>query len=190
MTVKAFAILLLAALVPGASAVQARDVATKAPVTLLGQKFPPNVAGYKVVGSHDFESRTPGLGYSYRYQRGPRQWADVYVYDKRRSDIPERYDAGVSTAELAVANGDIAKAAQAGAYRSATPRENFSIPAAGKPRFDCSSFLIVAPDGEQRDSVACVTNRAGKFIKVRLDGPKATLTSKAVNGFMKAWVTP
>lgn len=191
MTVKVFAILLLAASALGSvPAAQARDATAKGSVTLLGQKFPSSVAGYKGQGSRDFESRTPGLGYSYRYQRGPRQWADVYVYDKRRSDLPERYDATVSSAELAAATGDIARAAQVGAYRSATPRGEFSVPASGQPRLDCASFLLVAPDGEERDSIACLTNRSGKFIKVRLDGPRGSLTPKTVSAFLQAWVKP
>ena len=159
----------------GACAVEAKNPGRKVTATFLGQRFPAQVAGLRFTGARGYESRSPGQGYWARYERGPRQWADVYVYDLGRRDIPDQYDEKTSYGELESIKLDVAKAVQMGTYRGATPTGSFAILVHGVARLNRDRFFIVAPDIEQRASIASVTNRAGKILEIRFDSPKVLL---------------
>jgi hypothetical protein len=176
------AAVLVFGLIAGAGAAQAEGGAT-----LLGMRFPARVASFAFQDTTDYESRSAGGGYSAKYLNG-REWADVYVYTLGRSNIPQTYESGFSKTQYEQAASVIPKAAQMGAYRSAKPLKAFSLPARGTPRFDCGRFAIVSKEGQANDSVLCVTNRNGKFIKVRLSGPKGSLTNAEVSGFITPWL--
>jgi len=151
---------------------------------LLGLHFPADVAGFAFQETTDYESRQKGLGYS-AYYRQDEKWADVYVYDLTRKDIPQAYDAAASKAQYKQAAGDIAAAAKQGIYRSAAPAGALS-----EPGFVCGRFAIVDKNGTANDSVLCVRTWQGKFLKVRLSGPKGSLAAGTVDRFMGAWSNP
>ncbi len=185
-----FAVCLFLPLMAAAGALSAEaKPARKIAATYFGEQFPTEVAGFRYVRTTDFETRRPGMGYGIRYQRGPKLWADVFVYDFRRKDIPESYDEKISYAELDLVGKGIAKAVEIGAYRSATANGSFAVPATGTPRLNCDRFQIAPPTGEERDSIACVTNRGSRFVKIRLDGPKGSLGGAPIQAFLKAWVS-
>ncbi|GLS17482.1 hypothetical protein GCM10007874_04970 [Labrys miyagiensis] len=169
--------------------------AKKIAATFLGERFPAEVAGFRYAGVKNYESQQAGGGYGARYEGPPGTWADVYVYDWARKDIPDHYNEKTSYDELALVGQAINKAVQIGAYRSATPTGSFAVPASGIPRLNCDRFLIEPKTGDARESIACVTNRNGRFVKIRLDGPKGALDlgkpgSNSINAFLKAWVSP
>ena len=155
----------------GGCAVEAKNPGRKVTATFPGERFPAQVAHLRFTGARDYGSRSPGPGYSARYERGSRQWADVYVYDLGRRDIPDQYDDKTSYAELESIKLDIAKVVQMGTYRSAAPTGSFAIPVHGVARLNCDHFFIVAADVEQRASIASLTNRAGKILEIRFDSP-------------------
>ena len=150
----------------------------------LGLHFPANVAGFAFQETTDYESKAPGLGYSAYYRNGG-TWADVYVYDLRRKDIPQAYDEAASKAQYGQAAGDITAAAKQGIYQSAGAAGPLS-----EPGFVCGRFSIVSKAGEANDSVLCVRTWQGKFLKVRLSGPAGTLAGKTIDRFMSAWAKP
>jgi hypothetical protein len=156
----------------GACALEAKNPGWRDTATFLGQRFPAQVAGLRFTGARDDVSQSPGQDYWARYERGPRQWTDVYVYDLRRRDIPDQYDEKASFTELESIRRDIAKVVQMDTYRSATPTSSFAIPVHRVPHLNCDRFFTVAPDGEQRDSIASVTNRAGKILEIGFDSAK------------------
>jgi hypothetical protein len=158
-----------------ACAVEAKYPGRKVTATFPGQRFPEQAAGLHGTGAPDCESRGPGQRYWPRYERGPRQWADVYVYNLRRPDIPDQYDEKTSYTELESIKLDIANVVQRGTYRGATPTGSFAIPVHGVAPLRCDRFFIVAPDGEQRPSIASVTNRAGKILEIGFDSAKVLL---------------
>ena len=166
-----------ASMLPGSAF--AKDAAV-----LLGLHFPADVAGFGFQETTDYESRQKGLGYSAYYRQGDK-WADVYVYDLTRQDIPQGYDAAASKAQYDQAAGDIAAAAKQGIYRSAAPAGALS-----EPGFVCGRFAIVDKNGNANDSVLCVKTWQGRFLKVRLSGPKGSLAAKTVDRFVSAWSKP
>jgi hypothetical protein len=113
-------------------------------------------------------------------------WADVFIYGAGRSDIPDRYDAGESAGQLRAAASDIDKAVKMGAYTSATEGRSYFVPAKGVPRLDCRDFAIVRPDGP-RNSILCVTNRNGRFVKIRITTREPLAKNRSVQSFLSYW---
>ena len=156
----------------GACAIEAKDPGWKDTASFLGQRFPAQVAGLRFTGARGDVGPSPGQDHWARYERGPRQWTDVYFYDLRRRDIPDQYDEKASYTELESIKRDIATVVQMDTYRSATPTSSHAIPVHGVPHLNCDRFFTVAPDGKQRDSIASVTNRAGKILEIGFDSAK------------------
>jgi len=156
-------------------------------VSLLGHDFPETVAGFTLQDTTDYESKARGLGYSVYYRKGA-QWADVYIYALGRDDIPARYDEATSQEQFVQASEDIQNAAKAGMYRKASLRGAFTVPESGTPRLDCARYDLVDREGEPHDSILCVTNQRGKFLKIRLSGPPGSLPPEAANRFLKPWL--
>jgi len=59
-----------------------------------------------------------------------------------------------------------------------------------EPGFVCGRFAIVDKDGNDQDSVLCVRTWQGKFLKVRLTGPKGGLDDTTIDRFISAWSKP
>lgn len=150
-----------------------------------GLAFPAKVSGFSRGAMTDYEPKEPGLGRSYRYERGP-VWADVYVYALGLTSIPRDYDQAVSRAQLAHSASAVRAAAERGIYLKAVPKDSFSLPRSGRSSMDCSSFDLTMTTGQAVVSYVCVTNRCGSFRKVRISGPKLTLTGPN-RDFVQHW---
>ena len=151
------------------------------PLSLLGQTFPDRIAGAQRTEPHDFESKTPGLGYSVEYVL--KGWKiDVFIYDLRRTDITDDAQSAPVTGQLAQATGDIFNA-----YKQVQIRLKYAIlDDAARVRFLCSSFGYADKQGE-RDSYLCVTSAKNKFIKFRLTTNRRAGSESAANAFVQAW---
>jgi hypothetical protein len=156
----------------GACALEAKNEGWKDTPAFLGQRFPAQVAGLRFTGARDDVSPSPGQDYWARYERGPRQWTDVCVYCLRRRDIPDQYDEKASYGELESIKREIAKVVQMDTYRSATPTSSFAIPVHSAAHLNCDRLFTLAQHREQRDSIASVTNRAGKILEIGFDSAK------------------
>ena len=159
--------------------------ASAEPVTIAGIVFPDRVGEFTRGAGRDYEKTSPGLGYSFPYRQEP--WtATVYVYDRRRTSIPDDVASDVIKAEFAQGKGEILGGVRAGVWRKAELIRDFTLPGRGKARFACASFALVDALDVERDSVLCVTSAKGKFVKFRLTGSRGGSDSAALT-FIEAW---
>jgi hypothetical protein len=139
-------------------------------LTVSGLTFPDSVSGFARGPVQDYEKTHPGLGQSVAYERGP--WrADVYVYDLRRSSIPDDPHSEAIRQQLLQAKLDVYRAQQRGAWQKAELYRSFTLPEHGVQRFSCASFTLVSPVNVEVDSTLCVTGSKNKFVKFRVTGP-------------------
>ncbi len=164
-----FAVALAAGLsMPAASCAQ------PVPAVQGGYTFPQKIGIAQLVNVEDFESKQPGLGQVGQYTfQGWRM--SLYVYDKRRADIPVAPAAEQIKAELDVAAGDIHEAMRLGHYTRLEEGTPFQMPPLAKPPlFHCRSFILQATarpgdrPSQSYESYLCVTTLRRKFIKLRI----------------------
>lgn len=156
-------------------------------ITRLGLTFPDTVGGFTLDGIEDFEARQPGGGYAGTYVKD-QVWADVYVYTDGRDNLPKRYDPAVSQAEYQSSAGAIDQAVSAGVYKSATAQGTVTLSNGGAPSFHCGRFVIVTKDQQNRDSLLCLTNRNGTFIKLRMSAPQGAFATTDTVEFVRFWL--
>ncbi len=140
--------------------------------TYLGLKFPSAIAGFARGTSKDYETRNPGLGYSYSYNR--QGWImTVYIYDKGRPDISDGVSSPLVVKEFDLAKGDITQVKNAGVYSKADWVQDIQIKASkDSADLSCAVYDIVfAQSGKRLDSFLCLAGWHGKFFKVRISGP-------------------
>lgn len=154
------------------------------PITVAGLSFPDSVGGFMRGPVQDYEKTHPGFGQSVAYGQGP--WrADVYVYDLRRSSIPDDPASDAIRQEFEQAKGDVFKARQRGAWQRAELDRTFTLPERGPPRFTCASFTLVSKANVAVDSTLCVTASKNKFVKFRVTGPVRGAAEPVQ--FIEAW---
>ena len=159
-------------------------VAITEQLTVSGLAFPDSVGGFIRGQVQDYEKSHPGFGQSIAYARGP--WrADVYVYDLRRSSIPDDPASDAIRQEFEQAKADVFQARQRGAWQSAELDRTFTLPERGPPRFSCASFTLVSKANVEVDSTLCVTAARNKFVKFRVTGPVRGAAEPVQ--FIEAW---
>ncbi len=165
---------LLLPLVFGASLAlaQAPPATTPAPGAFT---FPPKIGLAELVNVQDFEKQSPGLGQvgQYRFQ-GWRM--GVYVYDKKRTDIPAEANPEQSRAEANEGVLDVRELQKRGEYVKVEEGQPFAVPPFPVPaQFFCRSLRLerkpqpnATKPEDLYDSFICATTWRKKFVKVRL----------------------
>ena len=157
---------------------------------IYGLSIPDRVGSLVYGRTIDFESRSPGLGYSLRFGGRPGWMVDVYLYDLGLKKIPTDAESDVIKSQLAQARGDVFELGKRGTYADVTDKGDFKVPATGKPRFICSSFSYRR--GERVDidveSYLCLSSWNDKFVKVRMTAPRGTLSRSDATDFVHAWI--
>lgn len=160
--------------------------ASAEPVTITGVTFPDRVGEFARGPGRDYEKIAPGAGHSFAYYNRP--WAaTVYVYDQRRTGIPDDPASAMIQAEFAAAKREIGAAVQAGAWRKADFVRDFSLPARGKARFACASYELVNNKSVTIDSTLCITGSKGKYVKFRVSGPRDGANLSVPTRFVETW---
>lgn len=158
--------------------------------TVYGLSIPDRIGSLSYGQTVDFESRSPGLGYALRFGGSPGWMVDVYLYDLGLKAIPADTESEVVRNQLAQARGDVFELGKRGTYANVSDKGDFSVPAAGKARFICSSFGYLR--GERTDidveSYLCLSSWNDKFVKIRMTAPKGTMSRTDATAFVQAWI--
>lgn len=154
--------------------------------TASGIVFPENVAGFERTRVHDYESKHPGLGFSYSY-RSAGAFATVYVYTAGLSAVPSdikhpalrklREQTAREIVEFARSRGETAKQTIQRTVTARTPTGELPI------LFD--GFTIDAPKTGLRSTYGWLWTTRGHFLKVRLTRSRE---DEADQQFMHAFV--
>lgn len=183
-------IVTVVAVLVSAAAAFAQENSQEKLKVVYGLSIPDRVGSLFYGRTIDFESKSPGLGYALRFGGQPGWMVDVYLYDLGLKSISADAESDVMKNELARARGDVFELGKRGTYANVTDKGDFTVPAAGKPRFICSSFSYRR--GERVDidveSYLCLSSWSNKFVKVRMTAPKGTLSRSDVTGFVQAWI--
>jgi hypothetical protein len=173
--------------IAGALALAAADAAlAQGQVVHHGLSFPERVAGFARGRSHDFEKTHPGLGYSVKYTGG-KWFSDIYIYDMRRTSIPDDPKSAVVRAQFEQAEGDIFAQQKAGRYQNVSLRSRFAIAdAKRRERMACGAFTLTR-DKNTLDSYLCVTSWRNKFVKFRMSVPVQKTNDARAREFLNAW---
>jgi hypothetical protein len=173
------ALVLLAAATTAAHAI--------ASVTVFGLRAPEEVGGFRLNDSMNFERSKPGEGYSLYSQPG---WKlDVFIYDLKRSAIPDDAKSAIVRAEFERSREDVFLAPPRGLYAQVYLRRNFSIEdSAKRTRFQCSAFHMTRDGAKPQDGFLCVTAWNNKFIKFRMTTLSDRDTEATARQHMAAWI--
>jgi hypothetical protein len=157
---------------------------------VYGLSIPDRVGSLDYRQTVDFESKAPGLGYGLRFTGSPGWMADVYLYDLGLKTIPADADSDVIKQQLAQARGEVFALGRRGTYANVSGKGDFAIPEAGKTRFLCTSFGYVRGDRVdlEVDSFLCLTSWNNKFVKIRMSGPRGTISRADAADFATAWI--
>jgi hypothetical protein len=141
------------------------------PLTLSGFAFPDRVGDFARAAVQDYEKKQPGLGQGVAYTNGP--WlANVYVYDMRRTSIPDDPASDVLKSQFAQAQDDVHASARQGRWLKVELKRTFMYPEGGPPRFNCADYKLRTRENTEVDSVLCVGAAKNKFMKFRVTGPQ------------------
>jgi hypothetical protein len=159
-----------------------------ASVTVFGFKAPEEIGGFALNDSTNFEKSRPGEGYGLDYSQ-PGWKLDVFIYDLKRSAIPEDAKSAIVRAEFERSRGDTFLAQPRGLYAQVYLRRNFTIDDGSKrTRFQCAAFHMTRDGAKPQDGFLCVTSWRNKFLKFRLttlgDKDSETIARKHV----AAWI--
>lgn len=127
------------------------SVVTAEPIVNVGTgvAFPDSIAGYERIGVNDFESKKPGLGFSYVYRSAEGVTASIYVFNLQQAQIPSDIEAPLITAVRKATADDIAQVAAAKGY-SAKSTFTTIVPVntnMGVAKVTFDMFRIPAPFG-------------------------------------------
>jgi hypothetical protein len=160
------------------------------PTKIYGLPIPERVGGLIHGQPVDYETKSPGLGYSLRFS-GPPGWiVDVYIYDLGLKTIPDDLESGIVKSQLATAKGDIVELGRRGTYADVTELDGFAIADGGKTGFLCSTFSYLRGERKEMDvtSYLCLTSWSNKFVKMRMTAAKGLLSRTEATDFIKAWI--
>jgi hypothetical protein len=160
------------------------------PINIYGLTIPERVGGLVPGQPVDYESKSPGLGYSVRFSGRPGWTVDVYIYDFGLATIPDDIESGIVKGQFARAKGDIAELGRRGTYANVTEQDGFTVADGGKPHFLCSAFSYLRGDRKELDvnSYLCLTSWNNKFVKIRMTAEKGLVSLNDATNFIKAWV--
>jgi hypothetical protein len=174
------AMLLLAATATAAHAI--------ASVTVFGLKAPEEIGGFRLNDSINFERTKPGEGYSLDYSQ-PGWKLDVFIYDLKRSAIPDDIKSAIVRAEFERARADAFLAQPRGLYAQVYLRRNFTIEdSAKRTRFQCAAFHMTRDGAKPQDGFLCVTSWNNKFVKFRMTTLSDRDTEATARSHMSAWL--
>ena len=175
-----FALVLLAAAITAAHAI--------ASVTVFGLKAPDEIGGFRLNDSMNFERSKPGDGYGLDYSQ-PGWKLDVFIYDLKRSAIPDDAKSAIVRAEFERSREDVFLAQPRGLYTQVYLRRNFTIEdPAKRTRFQCAAFYLRRDGAKPQDGFLCVTSWNNKFIKFRMTTLSDRDTEATARNHMAAWV--
>jgi hypothetical protein len=183
-------ILAVVAVLVSAAAALAQEKPQEKLQVVYGLSIPDRVGSLVYLRTIDFESKSPGLGYALRFGGPPAWMVDVYLYDLGLKTIPADAESEVIRNQLAQAKGDVFELGKRGTYANVTDKGDFTVPAAGKPRFICSTFNYLRGDRVDIDvdSYLCLSSWNNKFVKVRITAPKGTMSRSDATDFVQAWI--
>lgn len=183
-------ILAVVAVLASAAATFAQETPQEKLKVVYGLSIPDRVGGLVYARTVDFESKSPGLGYSLRFDGRPGWMVDVYLYDLGLRSISADAESEVMRKQMAQARGDVFELGKRGTYAKVTDMGDFTVPATGKLRFICSSFSYLRGEHVDIDaeSYLCLSSWNNKFVKVRMTAPKGTLSRSDATGFVQAWI--
>jgi hypothetical protein len=159
-----------------------------AALTFLGLTFPERVADTQIGPARDFETTNPGLGYGVKYEKPG--WAiDVFIYDLRRTSIPDDVGSDVLKAQIEQAQGDIFEQQKKGAYQQVEVARSYVVnDSRGRGRLLCADFSYVRQPEGSVDSFLCLAGWHNKFVKFRLTTRQNPRSSADARRFVDAWV--
>jgi hypothetical protein len=179
-----------AILAAGLAAAPAVAESPQGSINISGVTLPARIAGIPRDGKvQDYEKTSPGLGRSVQFLR--KNWRiDVYVYDLKKSSIPNDPASAVIREQLAQAKGDILQAEKQGSYANVVVRGEYTAnDSKGRTRFAC---LVLdywhKSTAATVDSYLCVTGVNNKFFKIRMTTPKNPETIAFARQFVEAWM--
>jgi hypothetical protein len=183
-------ILTVVAVLVSNAAAPAQETTQEKLKVIYGLSIPDRVGSLVYGRSVDFESKSPGLGYSLRFGGHPGWMVDVYLYDLGQRTIPADAESDVIRNQLAQARGDVFELGKRGTYANVTDKGDFTVPATGKPRFICASFNYLRGDRVDIDvgSFLCLSSWNNKFVKIRMTAPKGTMLRSDATDFVQAWI--
>lgn len=183
-------ILAAIAVLVSAAMVLAQESTPEKLKVIYGLSIPDRVGSLVYARSVDFESKSPGLGYSLRFGGRPGWMVDVYLYDLGQRMIPADAESEAVRNQLTQARGDVFELGKRGTYANVTETGDFKVPATGKPRFSCSSFNYLRGDRADIDvdSFLCLSSWHNKFVKVRMTAPRGTMSRVDATDFVQAWI--
>jgi hypothetical protein len=182
MTRRGFTAMVTAVLVLGALAT------ARAGETYFGLTFPDRIGDARIGSTRDFETTDPGLGYGVKYEKPG--WAiDVFIYDLRRSSIPDDLDSDVLKAQVAQAEGDVFEQQKRGNYANVKVTGSYVIKdPRGQPRFLCEDFSYLRQNVGNVDSYLCITGWNNRFVKFRLTTVHGTRPPAEARRFVESWL--
>ena len=159
-----------------------------ASVTVFGFKAPEEVGGFRLNDSTNFERSKPGDGYGLDYSQ-PGWKLDVFIYDLKRSAIPDDAKSAIVRAEFERSREDAFLAQPRGLYAQVYLRRNFTIEdSAKRTRFQCAAFHLTRDGAKPQDGFLCVTSWNNKFIKFRMTTLSERETESTARQHMTAWM--
>src|SRR5436190_5068556 len=139
-----------------------------ASVTVFGLKAPEDIDGFTLNDSVNFERAKAGEGYGLDYSR-PGWKLDVYIYDLKRSAIPDDAKSAIVRAEFERSREDAFLAQPRGLYAQVYLRRNFTVEDAKKQtRFQCAAFHMTRDGAKPQDGFLFVSALKHKFVKFRM----------------------
>jgi hypothetical protein len=127
------------------------------PTRIYGLTIPERVGGLVHGQPVDYETKSPGLGYSMRFS-GPPGWVvDVYIYDLGLKTIPDDIGSGIVKGQLADVKGDIANSAGAAPTATSPSWTGSPLPTVARRDSCVRPSAICAASGRKWTSTAtCV----------------------------------
>lgn len=155
------------------------------PVTYFGLTFPTEIGGAQRISVRDYETSSPGLGYSAGYRHGTAT-STLYIYDNRLPSIPDDLKSAVVRDELEKAKADL----KAIPRNLITEKNAFTINDASKrERLNCQAYALAPEPGpEAFETFVCLGVFNGKFLKVRTTARQTANTESEVRRFIGLWV--
>lgn len=156
-------------------------------VTVFGLRAPEEIAGFTLNDSINFEKIKPGEGYGLDYSQSG--WKlDVFIYDLKRSAIPDDVKSAIVRAEFERSRADSFLAHPRGIYAKVYLRRNFTIEDGKRTRFQCAAYHLVRDGAKPQDGFLCVTSWRNKFLKFRLATLSGKGSEQAARKYVAAWV--
>jgi len=158
--------------------------------SIYGLTVPAEIDGLTRGPPIDYESKSPGLGYAFRFFGHVGWTVDVYIYDFQLKSIPTDLNSDVVVDQFKRAQNDIFELGRRGSYANVQATGQFEMAQHGRPIFHCASFSYLRGDNRDIDvdSFLCLTSWNDKFVKIRMTGVKGSISRTNIFSFLAAWM--